>query len=242
MIPSKPTSASVPKKSSQGTSPWPMLRCWWTRACGARRVQDVAQAGDGLVVEGVADMDMRQHVGAFAQHRLRVVAEVEGVRRAVEELDVLRVDGADDVDRRLQRLAPVLGVRLDVELDPLALEDRHELLHRAPPGVLAGLDHRAGVAAVAGALVRMRAAAELGVHRVDAQLDGDLDGALPVLARRPGARPRRSRPSGTSAAARRCRRWRRCSAFLKALIRSGKTRGALNHSRKSARGLSSIHS
>ena len=32
------------------------------------------------------------------------------------------------------------------------------------------------------------------------------------------------------------------SAFLKALIRSGKTRGALNHSRKSARGLSSIHS
>ena len=32
------------------------------------------------------------------------------------------------------------------------------------------------------------------------------------------------------------------SAFLKLLIRSGNTRGALNHSRKSARGLSSIHS
>ena len=30
--------------------------------------------------------------------------------------------------------------------------------------------------------------------------------------------------------------------FLEALIRSGKTRGALNHSRKSPRGLSSIHS
>ena len=30
----------------------------------------------------------------------------------------------------------------------------------------------------------MRAAAELGVHRVDAHLDGDLDGALPVPDRR----------------------------------------------------------
>ena len=126
-------------------------------------------------------MDMRQHVGAFAQHRLGVVAEVVGVRRAVEELHPLRVDRADDVDRRLQRLAPVLGMRLDVEVDPLLLEDRHQLLHRAPPGVLAGLDHRAGVAAVAGALVGVRAAAELRVHRVDAELDGDLDGALPVL-------------------------------------------------------------
>jgi hypothetical protein len=32
------------------------------------------------------------------------------------------------------------------------------------------------------------------------------------------------------------------SDFLKLRSRSGKTRGALNHSRKSARGLSSIHS
>ena len=59
-------------------------------------------------------MDVRQHIGAFAQHRFGVVAEIEGVRRAVEEFDGLRVDRADDVDRRLQRLAPVLGMRLDV--------------------------------------------------------------------------------------------------------------------------------
>ncbi len=125
-------------------------------------------------------MNMCEHVRALAQHRLRVVAEIEGMRRAVEELHVLRVDRADDVDGRLQRLAPVLGMRLDMKVNALLLEDRHQLLHRAPPGILAGLDHRAGVAAVAGALVGMRAAAELRVHRVDADLDGNLDGTLPV--------------------------------------------------------------
>src|SRR5271166_709402 len=51
-------------------------------------------------------------------------------RRAIAELDVFRSNHPDHVDGRMQRLAPVLRMRFDVELDPLLLEHRHELLHR----------------------------------------------------------------------------------------------------------------
>src|SRR5215471_20491875 len=100
-------------------------------------------------------MDMRQDIRAFAQHRPGIVAEIERVRRTVEKLYARRIHCAYDVDRRLQGLAPVFRVRLDMEIDALSVEDRHKLIHRPPPGVLAGFDHRAGMAAIAGALVRM---------------------------------------------------------------------------------------
>ena len=179
-MPSKPTSASVPKKMSQSTSPWPMSRCWWTVALRAGRVDDVAQARGGLVVEGVGDVDVGQHRRGLADHRLDIVAEVEGVRRAVEEAHVLRVDHPDHVDRRLQRLDEVLGMRLDVELDALLLEDRHQLLHRAEPGRLAGLGEGAGTAGAVARHVGRGPAAELRVHGVAAHLDRDLDRGLPV--------------------------------------------------------------
>src|ERR1700721_4455591 len=98
-------------------------------------VEDVAQTRRFLVIERISDMDMGEDISAFSQHRFCVVAEIEGMWRAVEEFDIFRVYGADDVDRRLERFAPVLGVRLDVQHDLLTLEDRDELFHPAPPGI-----------------------------------------------------------------------------------------------------------
>ena len=91
---------------------------------------------------------------------------------------------ADHVDRRVQRLAPVLRMRLDVELDALLLEHGDKLLHRAPPGGFARLMGELAAAAIGRVpAVGRRAAAELAVHRIDAHLDGDLDRLLPVAHR-----------------------------------------------------------
>jgi hypothetical protein len=146
----------------------------------AGRIADVAEAGRGLVVVGVGDMDMRQRRGVVANHLRNVVAEIEGVRRAIEEPHVLGADHADHVDRRMQRLAPVLGMGLDVELDSFSFERRNQLLHRAPPGGLARLGRILSAAAVGRvAAIGRRATAELRIHRVDAHLDRDFDCLLP---------------------------------------------------------------
>ena len=125
-------------------------------------------------------MDMGQHIGAFAQHGDRIIAEIEGMRRAIQELDTGRVHRADQIDRGLQGLGPVLGVGFDMQIDAFLLEDRHQFFHAAPPGILASLDHAAGVAAIAAALVGMGAATEFAVHGVHTQFDRDFDGAFPV--------------------------------------------------------------
>lgn len=52
-------------------------------------VQDVAQAGACLVIERVADMHVSENILCLAQHRLGIIAEVECVRRAIEELHIL---------------------------------------------------------------------------------------------------------------------------------------------------------
>src|SRR3712207_8911061 len=57
----------------------------------------------------------------------------------------------------------------------LPLEDRQQLLHRAP-------EHRLGQ------LGRLGAAVELAVHRVDPELDADLDGPSPVAQDRKSTR------------------------------------------------------
>ena len=123
------------------------------------------------------------------------VAEVERVRRAIEELHVLRADDADHVDRGMKGLAPIFRMRLDVELDAFLLEDRNQLLHRAPPRRFARFGGVLSAATIGGmAAIGRRAAAELGIHGVDAHVDGDLDRLLPVGHRRlalvlVGARP-----------------------------------------------------
>src|ERR1700727_2564037 len=50
----------------------------------AGRIKDVAQGRRRLVIERISDMDMREDISAFPKHRLCVVAEIEGVRRAIE--------------------------------------------------------------------------------------------------------------------------------------------------------------
>ena len=73
-----------------------------------------------------------------------------------------------------QRLQPVLdeivGVRVDSDVDALALEDRQQLLHRAEERPL-------------GLFGALGPAGELGVDHVDAEVDGDLNDALPVAHR-----------------------------------------------------------
>lgn len=86
----------------------------------AGRIADVAQARRGLMVVGVGHVDLRDERPRVADHLRDVVAEI-GVRSAIEELDSLRVECPDHVDRRMERLAPVLGMRLDAELNPLLL-------------------------------------------------------------------------------------------------------------------------
>ena len=73
-----------------------------------------------------------------------------------------------------QRLQPVLdeivGVRVDSDVDTLALDDRQQHLHRAEERPL-------------GLFGALGAAGELGVDHVDAEVDGDLNDALPVAHR-----------------------------------------------------------
>src|SRR5207237_4281844 len=107
----------------------------------------------------------------------------ERVWCAIEETYPLRVHRTDDVDGGLNGFHPILGMRLDVQIDAFLFEYGYQLFHRAPPGIFAGLDHRARVAAIAGTLVRVRTGAELGVHGVDFHIDGDLDSALPMADR-----------------------------------------------------------
>ena len=68
-------------------------------ACHERRDEVIHRITSYNVCYTKLLRDMRQHVSGLADHRLGVVAEVESMRRAVEELDVLRVHRADDVQR-----------------------------------------------------------------------------------------------------------------------------------------------
>ena len=73
---------------------------------------------------------------------------------------------------RLQAvLDEIVGVRVDPDVDALALEDRHQFLHRPEERPL-------------GFLGLLRAAGELGVDHVHPEVDGDLDDPLPVPHRR----------------------------------------------------------
>ena len=132
----------------------------------AGRVGDVAAAARGAVVEGVGDVVLARVLHDLAH----VAALVEGVGGAVEEADVPGVDGADHVDPADAVLDEVVGVRLDIEQDPLLLDAGDNDVHRLPE---LGL----------GALGLLGASRELGVHLVAAELEGDVDGPVPVAHR-----------------------------------------------------------
>ena len=127
-------------------------------------------------------MDHRQQIARLVHDPVAVAALVERVRRAVEERDVRAVDALDEVDSALAVLLPVVGVRLEHESDALLLEEGQQLVHRPPEHPLAGRR-------------LTRVAVELGVHRVDAEVGRDLDGARPVAHRRLPVVLVRSRPA-----------------------------------------------
>src|SRR3954452_25244938 len=123
----------------------------------ARRIGDVAQPVGGGVVHRVGDVHVAEQRTGAGDDPGRVVALVEGVRQAVEEGHGRGVDPPDQVHRRGAELDEVIRMRLQRQLDALPLEDRQQLLHRPP-------EHRLGQ------LGGLRAAVELAVHCVHAQL------------------------------------------------------------------------
>ena len=129
-------------------------------------------------------------------------------------------DGGDPV------LDEVIRVRLEREVDALALEDRQQLLHRPP-------ELRFGQRGLFGTAV------ELGVHDGHAELDRDLDRALPVAdGRLPlvlvGAGPAEQRQQARDLDP------GVVSAPLNALIVALSTRGCRKKGMKSSRGDSSM--
>src|SRR6266568_2794938 len=81
--------------------------------------------------------------------------------------DAHGVDAADEVDRGPAVLDEVVRMRFEDQPDALALEDGEQFLQRPPELGLAGRG-------------RIGPAVELGVHRVRAEVRGDLDGPFPV--------------------------------------------------------------
>ena len=155
----------------------------------ARRVGDVAQPGRRAVVEAVRHVHLRQQVACGAHDLGHVPALVEGVRRAVQEAHVRGVDAPDHVHGGDPVLDEVVRVRLEREMDALALEDRQELLHRAPE-------------------LAPRRWTRLSGRPLNSEfmtstpeLDRDLDGPLPVAHGRLPLVLVRVRTSGTAAAA-----------------------------------------
>ena len=132
---------------------------------------------------------------------------------------------------------PVLRMRLDMEVDALPLEDRHQLFHRAPPGVLAGLDHGAGLAAIAGCPCRGEGRGR--TRNSSCRRPSRPRSRWRVFQWRTAARRSSSSLDGP-AIHRQQRGDASTSASLERLLEDrdalGKTRGALNHSRKSPRG------
>ena len=117
-MPSKPTSARVPIEVVPGHFALTDIEVLVNTGGRARRVDNIAQSRAGLMVEGVGDVDMCQHVGAFAKHRYGVVAEIERVRGAIEEIHVPGIHRADDVDGRLQGLDQSSGCGSTCRLTP----------------------------------------------------------------------------------------------------------------------------
>ncbi len=95
---------------------------------------------------------------------------VEGVAGDEDHADVRGVDAADDAHRLEPVLDEIVWVRVDPDVDALALEDRHQFLHRAEERPL-------------GFLGPLGPAGELGVDDVHAEVDGDLNDPLPVAHR-----------------------------------------------------------
>jgi hypothetical protein len=122
---------------------------------------------DEAVVERVGDVDVGEQVPGVLDDPGDVPAHVERVRGAVQERHERGVDPAHQVDGGAAVLDEVAGVRLQDEPYALPLEQRQQLLHRAPEPVLAH-----------GGLVRRPA--QLGVHHRAPEVHGDLEGASPV--------------------------------------------------------------
>ena len=123
-------------------------------------------------------------------------------------------------------LDEVVRVGLEARGDPLALEDRQQLLHRPP-------ELRLGRRGLFGTAVELR------VHHVHPELDRDLDRALPVAdGRLPlvlvGAGPAEQRQQARDLDP------GVVSAPLNALIVALSTRGCLKNGMKSSRGDSSM--
>ena len=132
------------------------------------RVEDVAAVE--RLVEGVGEQDVRELIAGVLEHvadiALALVIE-EAVRGGVDVAEVLGAEGLDHIASLIVELAEVVRMRLDLDAQALALDDRQQFFHRAEPHAVADL-------------LLVRVAGELRVDDGDAHVDGNLDHLLPV--------------------------------------------------------------
>ena len=133
-----------------------------------RRICDVAAVE--RLVERVRKEDVSQLIPCIFQHGAHItLARIvkEAVRRGVDIAEILRAERLHDIARLVVQLAEIVGMRLDLDAQTLALDDRQQFLHGAEEHTVADL-------------LLIRIARELRVDDGHAHADRDLNDALPV--------------------------------------------------------------
>ena len=113
---------------------------------------------------------MREFVAGVLEHMayiaLALIVE-EAVRGGVDVAEVLGAEGLDHVAGLVVEFAEIVRMRLDLDAQALALDDRQQLFHGAEPHAVADL-------------LLVRIAGELRVDDGNTHVDGNLDHLLPV--------------------------------------------------------------
>ena len=133
-----------------------------------RRIQDVT-AVLGLVV-GVCKQNVGQLVASVLQHVANIalaliVEEAVGCRVYIAQ--VLGTEGLNQIASLVVELAEVIRMRLNLNTQAFALDNRQQLFHRTEPHAIADF-------------LLVRIAGELGVDNRYAHVYCDLDDLLPV--------------------------------------------------------------
>ena len=113
---------------------------------------------------------MREFVAGVLEHMayiaLALIVE-EAVRGGVDVAEVLGAEGLDHVAGLIVEFAEIVRMRLDLDAQALALDDRQQLFHGAEPHAVADL-------------LLVRIAGELRVDDGDTHVDGNLNHLFPV--------------------------------------------------------------
>ena len=133
-----------------------------------RRICDVT------AVKRLVERIRKEHVGQLIARILQHGAYIalariveEAMRRGVDVAEMLRAERLHDIACLVVQLAEIIGMRLDLDTQPLTLDDRQQFLHGAEEHTVADL-------------LLIRVARELRVDDGYAHADRDLNDALPI--------------------------------------------------------------